>query len=85
MTDNHEPVRIYLPCCPDFNGSLPCKGCGLTTHQLEKRAYSFGRAKGREEERVKIKQSVELWMTTHEKEDKSFTTDDFIKFITEEV
>ena len=39
----------------------------------------------RAEEREKIRKSVELWMDVHERDQKTFTTDDFIKFVTEEL
>jgi hypothetical protein len=37
------------------------------------------------EERERLKQSVELWMNTHDRTSQTWETDDFIKFCTEEV
>lgn len=38
-------------------------------------------SKAREEERNKLRQSVELWMDTHERNQTTFKTNEFIKFV----
>lgn len=52
--------RIYLPCCPDFNGTLPCKGCDLDAHKLEREAHALGVTEGRELERQRIREAFLL-------------------------
>lgn len=40
---------------------------------------------GAREAKDKLRQAVELWMDTHERNQQEFETNDFIKFVTEEV
>jgi hypothetical protein len=50
-----------------------------------KRIILSERAKGKEEakreEREKLRQGMELWMDTHERTQKTFQTNDLIKFL----